>query len=146
MIHSCQCLRLQPDNLQSGMAPKKLFKGSQNVIPTQSFPNKKFKVQQQIDLRSVRYVQYNREVFDNPKSHLFTFWTSKASELLSSSSMDSILNEDDSVNQGESIEKLNKAAEKSILSITLEGLSVGEAINFEGVLEEEIGRFGGHAD
>ncbi len=171
-----QCIRMSAGSLQSGTVPKSVLSEAVNVASNQSSQDKKFKIKKQVDLKSVRHVQYNRTTYIDPQTHYFTFWTGKAGEAVDAmaSSMGaasgSVSKTVKITENGQDINialdsteenmpgfkdlwkdlkttsQMGKSIEQSNINITLEGLSIADAINFERVLEEEINRFGGHAD
>jgi hypothetical protein len=140
------CLRLWGDSIHVGLVPKALLNAGREAdgsldrsfVPDSTAIDQAFKSQKKLDMRAVSRVQYSWRTADR---------RTLAPEILLIG--ESATAEADALSLGNirfsQLIKTAKAMQDGTVTISLSGLSVGETMAFERILEQEIAQRGGSA-
>lgn len=137
------CLRIQGDSIHMGLVPKALLPAADSIavqalVPDSAVIDAAFRSQKRLDLSRVSRVQYSWRGADRQS----------ASQEVLLLSEEAAAETDNLASGNVRFSQLLKTAgtlREDILTLRLNGLSVGETMAFERILELEIARRGGAA-
>jgi hypothetical protein len=139
-----RCVRITGDTIHAGLVPKSLLPlvGSpedQGFVPDSAAIDAAFKSRQRLDIRLLTRVQYSWRTADRQAASqellLMTEAAAAGSDNLTTGNI-----------RWSTLLKTASAMREGIMHLSLDGLSVGETMAFERILEQEITRRGGKAD